>query len=703
MADPQAWRRFIPDMPVPDFCSAGMLAVNALHALRPAERMTVPEWAERSRWMATNRANGLWKNSFAPYMIEPSRMRTSRRFRACVFVGPARTAKSESLVLNTIGHGIECQPSDMLIVCQTQQGAKDFSEKKLGPLLRANRGLTARQMSGRGSDNIHEKKFQGNMHLAIGWPVIGFFSANEWQTVILTDRDRYQTDDIDGEGAPLILALKRTTHAGSLGMVISESSPGRPIIADEDWRPSTPHEAPPCSGGILSEYNLGTRGAFYWRCPHCEELFRPEFETLRWDDLGTPGESAKTVWMQCQHGCVIEPRHKHACNQGGLWLHETKDGGLCEIDDVDIRDTDIASWRLEGPVAAMQSWEQLVSLYLQARQTFDTTGDDTLLKSTINLDQGKAYRPAVRSIGDSLSEDTLKALAEPYAFKVAPAETRFVTWQFDIQGNRFVGQADAWGPGLERWLIDRIEIAMPPELAPGGQRDAKGHAARAIDPARYIEDWAVLPPLLSTVYPVAGTGFGIMPAAMIIDSAGRPGVTPNAYKFLRQMQQKGLGQRVYLAKGSPTLQDRARYTEPEKVLQQRGKKIRDIRLVFVGTGKVKDEIVLALTRQEHGPGKYHLPKDAPAAVFSEMTAEHLTDKGWDKKRPGIANEAFDLAAYGKALTIILGAEKFDWEKAPVWAQPIESNAFAVRLESGPEKQLVHAIAAKARRVRSQVL
>ncbi|ATE84716.1 hypothetical protein B9J07_25540 [Sinorhizobium sp. LM21] len=703
MHDGPAWIRFLPSLPPPNFADPGDLILERLGTLRPALRIDVPTWAEQSRRLSTKSYQGLWRNDFAPYMTEPSRMVTSRKYRVVNFVGPARTSKSESLVLNSIGHRIECSPAATLIVCQTKESAKSFSEEKLAPMLRANRELAGRQLTVRGADNIHKKKFQGNMNLVIGWPVIGYFSQDEYTLVILTDRDR-MGDDIDGEGDPLTLAKKRTQQAGSLGKVIEESSPGR-VITQDDWEPETPHEAPPCSG-ILADYNLGTRGAFYWFCPSCNEPFRPEFDRLQWETKATPGESAKTVEMVCPNGCCIPPSHKYECNQTGIWLHETNDGkGVCEVDDRNIRDTDIVSYRCEGPIAAMQNWEQLVSTFLDAKEKYAATGDDTALKATVTLDQGKAYRPEVRTIGESISEETLKALAERYPLKIAPAETRFITVEVDIQLNRFVVQVDAWSEGLERWLIDRFDIAQPPATAPGGERDEKGNTRRAIDPARYFEDWDALPPLLHQSYPVAGSEFSLMPVAMIIDSGGRPGVTPNAYRFLRRSNRQGLGQRVYLAKGSARIEDRARHTEPEKVLQQKGRKISDVKLVFINTDKVKDEIVVGLTRREAGPGKFHLSEHLPAQVFAELSSEVRTDSGWVRRKSSLANEAFDLAVYGKALVIILKGESIDWGNplsVPHWAKPANENSFAVR-QQGEAKQaeLNHPSPVRRRRVLSQ--
>ncbi|MCR5859715.1 phage terminase large subunit family protein [Mesorhizobium sp. J428] len=674
----QAWRRFLPDTPPPPFASAEDVIRDALPTLQPRRRITVPQWAEQSRLIDFSNAKGRWSNAFTPYMTEPSTMVTSRRFGAVVFVGPARAIKSEPLILNTIGHAIECKPRDTMVVCQTQDSAKQFSERKLGPMLRHNPQLMARQLTGRGADNIHEKKFEGGMNLQIRWPVIGNFSQNEYFSVLLTDRDR-MTDDVDGEGDPFTLARKRVQHAGSLGIVVEESSPGRPIERD-DWEPSTHHEAPPCAG-ILSDYNLGTRGKFYWCCPHCGDAFTPIFERLKWDSRGTESESAKTVCMVCPSGCVIGPDRKNELNAGGIWLHETADGGSAvPIDDPAVRDTDIASYWCEGPVAAMQSWEQLVLRYLQAKASFDERGDEKALLSTVTLDQGRPYLPAVRQIGEGLSVETLKALAEGHALGELPAATRFVTVQVDVQSNRFVVSVEAWGQELEHWLVDRFDISTPPAGAPGAEAGSDGKPRRAIDPPRYFEDWAALRPLLDRSWPVSGSDISLMPRALIVDSGGAAGVTQNAYKFLRAMQRQGLGGRVFLAKGHGGLdRQRAVYGQPEKVLGTRKKRTTDLRIVVVGTDPLKDEVALSLTRREPGPNAYHLPRALTDTVFAEFCAEVRTDTGWQVRKQGLRNEAFDLAVYAKALAIVLKAEKIDWSRPPAWAADPGENSFAVRV------------------------
>lgn len=662
--------RYLGPLSVPSYVDPGRLLVDALTAIRPPRRISVPDWAESAegRKIKTASYSGAWRNRFAPYMVEPSRMTTSRKYRAVAFCGPARTVKTEALILNVIGHRATCMPRFVKVICPGWDAARQFSREKISPMIRNTPSVLAKLSKARSADNLHDKIFEGGMSLRIAAPVIGELSMFDIPDMLVTDYDRI-ADNIDGEGSLFDLALKRTQTFGSLGMAVFESSPGR-LVTDAEWTPVTPHEAPPCTG-ILSIFNGGTRGKIYWQCPHCHEPFEPLMSTLQFERKGSPGESAKTVAMVCPQGHVIGPDRKTDLNEAGFWLHETNDGSLADIDDVSVRDTDTVSYWCEGPVAAMQSWEQLVLREEQAREEFDRTGDEERLKATVTLDQGRPYLPKSISLGDGIEEAALKALAKPYPLEVAPAGTRFLTVECDVQTHRFVVHVHAWGVGLERWLIDRIEIALPPADAPGAGK-------RAIDPPRYLEDWSVLPPLLERAYPVADSDFHLRPVAMIIDSGGEAGVTEKAYAFYRGQKALGNARRVFLNKGQGGLhRDRARYGEPEKILQKKTGRRSDIRLVYSGTDNLKDEVTLALTRKEPGPGAYHLSDRLDDRIFAEFCAEIRTAKGWERRKKGLPNEALDLGVYGKALVIVLKGERIDWKKPPAWAAPMPENSFAM--------------------------
>lgn len=687
---PHGWRP-------PAYARAVDALASALPSIAPIERVTVSVWAERDRKLLDNGAVVSWRNDVVPYMREPADMITSRRYRGAVFAGPARTGKTDGMVVNAIGHKICCDPGDIRVIHMDQAAAREFSVKKVSTLIRLTEAVKDRQASGRFSDNIYDKRFLGNMMLDIGWPVISKLSASDIPTMLLTDYDR-MPDDIDGEGNPFDLSMKRTQTFGSRGMAVAESSPGR-LLMDEDWKPSEafPHLAPPTTG-ILALYNRGTRGRYYWRCRDCREYFEPDFDLIVYPREGTPAERGAQAELACRNcGSLIGPRHKREFNLAGLWLHESGNGAPVEIGDTSIRDTDVVSWWLKGAAAAFQSWAELVTKYEAALEELERTHDETSLKTTINVDQGHPYKPRALGMGSDLTVQALKDRAERYPLSVAPAQARFLTVQVDVQARSFVVHVDAWGPDLERWTIDRREIVSPPETAPSPDK-------RAIDPARYKEDWAVLLDLLEEVFPVAGTGFGMRPCALIVDSGGADGVTANAYAFYRKARRDGYTRRVFILKGAPGWKvDRAREVEPEKVDQKKRKLPTDLRIVRVGTWRLKAEIVATLLRKDPGPDAYHLSDALPDQVFEELCAERQTKKGWEIRQGQKRNEAFDLAVYGKALVIVLGGETIDWSSPPPWAAPVEENAFAVRLDAGrpddPEPVVVPT--ARRRRMRSR--
>ena len=662
-------------------------AIDALKAarasIRPQRRMAVSAAAEKWRRVAALGNRVPWRNDVVPYMAEPMDQTTSRRFRAVAFVGPARTGKSEGLINNVVMHRVICQPRDVRIVAMDQKSAREFSISKLGAMINACPDVRERQLPGRSADAIHEKRFVGGMRVTIAWPVITQLSMVDIPDMLLTDYDR-MPEDVDGEGAPFGLAMKRTETFGTLGMSVAESSPGRPIL-DESWRqpPDAPHLAPPCTG-ILALYNEGTRARWYWTCEGCASPFEPDFANLHYPKVGDPYQRGAAAVMVCPRcGSAHEPSRKTALNRGGRWLHEAADGSLVTIDEA-VRETEIVSYWLKGGAAAYQSWASMVGKYLSALEAFERTGAEESLKATVNTDQGLPYLPRTLGSAVDLSAEGLRAKPAPVETKVAPAWARFLTVACDVQGSRFVVQVDAWGEGLERVLIDRFDIHQPPATSPGAD-------GRAIAPSIYAEDWDALLPLLERVYPVAGSAFGLKPAALISDSGGEPGVTTHAYAFWRRARKLGLKRRVFLARPLPGVdrQPRAVEREPEKVEQIRktaakgrpSKRI--VHLVFAAVDVLKDEVATSLMRPTPGPGAYHLAHGLPDQVYGEFAAERRTPTGWEMKAGQRRNEALDCAVYGKALVIVLKAETIDWSRPPAWADVLASNAFAVPLETPP--------------------
>lgn len=652
--------------PLPAFCAVEAAIADALPFLAPHKRALVSEIAERRMI----EAGGHWvpySNEVAPYMREPQDIVTSRKFDSICFVGPARSSKTEGVVINPLVHAIIAQPRTVAIFNMTQGAAREFSVEKLAATIRQSPELAARLGRNPGDDNIFEKRFKGGARLTLDWIVPDKLAARSIPLVIFTDYDA-MPQDVAGEGTPFALGRKRTQSAMSRGMTIVESSPRFPIL-DDAWTPASPHEAPPTEG-ILSIYNGGTRARWYWTCRDCGHEFEPTFKRLDFPKEGLPadrGDRARMVCPAC--GCVIEPRHKAELNAAGRWLHESADGQPVPLGEGE-RNTKTASYWLQGPAAALAAWSQIVTRYLEGIEAFKTRGDEKLIRAAENVELGIASTPRSQINAARLSAAGLRGHAIESGWKVAPASTRFLTVAVDVQPGRFVVQVEAWRAGLERTVIDRFDLHTPPPEAPAA-------ADRAINPAQYAEDWEVLTPLVDRVYPVEGGEYGLRPVGLCVDCGGEAGVTPNAYDFFRKRRLTH-PRRFHLVRGQGGLAaERARAKAPESSHKGgRGKGAKGVVILWAGTDRLKDEIAASLLREHGGPRALRIPRLAPAEVFEEYAAERRTEAGWEK-RPGVQrNEALDLSVYALALVIMLGGERIREDALPAWALPDRRNTFA---------------------------
>jgi phage terminase large subunit GpA-like protein len=80
------------------FNSLEEIVVAAAEAVRPPERLTVPQAAEKYRKLNNKGAYvGPWKNSMVPYLVEPMRVLTDPRYTGMIFVGPSQCGKALAL------------------------------------------------------------------------------------------------------------------------------------------------------------------------------------------------------------------------------------------------------------------------------------------------------------------------------------------------------------------------------------------------------------------------------------------------------------------------------------------------------------------------------------------------------------------------------------------------------------------------------
>ncbi|MFY0619031.1 MAG: phage terminase large subunit family protein [Shimia sp.] len=664
--------------PLPPYTDPRSALGQALPALRPAKQMTVTEAAEAYMQVKVGDQWQKFRRDVTPYMVEPTDMIASRAYRSLVFCGPSQSGKTQMLQA-AMNWAITCNPGRVALFQMTRDAAQEFEKNKLSPMVRNSPELRARQAKGRGADTIYQKLFTGGTQLSLDWPTITKLSSATIRMVLGTDYDHFP-ESIEGEGDAHTLMRARTRSFMSRGMVVVESSPGAPVI-DEDWKPATPHDCPPVRYGVLSLYPEGTRGRWYWPCPHCAEPFEPTFKRLRYPASADPVEAGEAAEMLCPHcGCLFGHHLKRELNGAGEWLHETAAGGVASLASGDVRRTDRLSYWLDGAAAAFASWSELVTQELQAQAQFDKTGDEEALKTAANTGRAQPYLPRGVTSENEVTLQGLKDKAEGVETPkgVAPAWTRYITVSVDTQGTSWDVGVTAWGGNGRHQPIDRFEVIAPPEGAP---RDAED---RSVKPFEIAEDWEALAPLANRVWPVEGTAFGLRAASIGVDLHGGGSTTENAYRFYRGRRSAGQDELWFLTRGhGGKHQDRIWLKAPERVSKQSGRRRRvakDIEILNMATDRLKDAVSTSLIMVEDGQNKCLIPMWMPEPKLVELTAERRGEKGWEKRPGMVRNESLDHLVQARALHLNLGGEKIDWDRPPKVARPGMENLNAVAID-----------------------
>jgi phage terminase large subunit GpA-like protein len=439
--------------------------------------------------------------------------------------------------------------------------------------------------------------------------------------------------------------------------------------------------------GIVLLYNEGTRGRWYWECRECGELYEPTVERLEYDKTLSPIAAGETAIMVCPHcGGFVKAQHKNELNRAALagrggWLHETEDGsGLVPLNDSSIRGSEIASWALNGAAATFAKWSELISRRLVAEKALETLGDEVSLARYYYTDVGVPFCRKVDKTEGELSVQFLKDNLREAERGVAPSWARFVVISVDVQGSYFPVQITAFGEEGKAQVVDRFDLTQPPKGAPNR---GSGDEIRRLEPARYIEDWAVLDGLAQKVVPIEGAAYGLKPVHCIVDFHGEPGVSDNAEKFLKRRRKENEGHvwRVSRGEGKFKVPFRIKYAEPER--GSGGKAARSIRILTMATDRLKDTLAVSMKRATGGAGPFLLPSwmRENTALLQEFVAEQRTSDGWQKKPGQVRNEAIDLSVQARAGAEHKGLLRIDWSAPPEWALGGIQNAFAVALSA----------------------
>jgi phage terminase large subunit GpA-like protein len=612
----------------------------------PDARLTVSQWADAHRKLGSKSSAepGDWRTDRAPYAREPmDSLSVSDPTEVVVLMWGAQTSKTET-GNNWLGYIIHHAPGPVMAVQPTVDMAKRLSKQRLSDMIEQTPALRERVAESRSRDSgntLLSKEFPGGVLVLAGANSASGLRSMPARYLFLDEVDAYPLD-VDDEGDPVSLAIKRTTTFGRRRKVLITSTP---TVKDVSR--------------IEKEFERSDKRRFFVACPHCGHR-----QWLRWrgysDDHDDPrAKEYRLVWVdeartaaayKCGDcGVLIEEHHKTKMLLGGSWVPTAPGDGK-------TRGYQLSS--LYSPLG-WKSWVEILEEFERV------AADPAQLKVFVNTILAETWEDSTTV---RLDAEGLAARAGGYSLGTVPAGGLVLTAGIDLQ-RRNGGYAQlvvrAWGVGDESWLVDRKVI--------GGDQNSP-------------ELWRQVREALDQEYPHA-LGGSLRCYAAAVDS-GDGETTHQVYAFARDnrarhvLATKGMSTPGKALLGKPSKQD-------VNIRKQTIKRGVDLWPVGSDTGKALIHARLRIDVPA-GAGVMHWPAGLDPEYWRQLTAERQVTKlvnGFPKrvwvKKDGDYNEDLDCEVLAVAA---LEYVKTRHNRATMWEQMAARLARGVELlqNVGPE-------------------
>jgi phage terminase large subunit GpA-like protein len=497
-------------------------------------------------------------------------------------------------------------PGPCLFILPTVELAERHSKKKFAPSLRDTPAMKdifgdpSRKSSG---NTLLLKEFPGGSISFSGANSGASFRSVSIRYLMADDLDEFP-DDVDGQGDPLVLAMKRTDSFGSNAKIYLTSTPTERDLSR-----------------IEKLFKSSDQRYYHVPCPHCGHKQRLIFgdpqsitgiKFERDENKQLIEDSVHYVCINCEE--KIYETHKTEMLAQGEWVptyperSETKRGYQLSS--------------LYSPVGWV-SWAQMAREFLEAKKYPES------LKAWINTRLGEASGTE----SERPNWELLKNRAELYKPFTVPQKGLVLTAGIDVQENRIAFIIKAWGWGMESWLIAWGEIF-------GEFKD------------KTTQD--ELTGLLTRHYQKTD-GSILLVQCTGLDTGYH---THEVYKYVRSKlilhptALKGASTPRKPIIGRPTKQD----------VNYRGQTIKHgVDLWPVGTDTAKSLIYTRLTIKQPGPGMMHFPQGLDDDYYLQLTSEKKVIKYKDGfpsynwvLPSGARNEALDCEVYALAAALRIG-------------------------------------------------
>jgi phage terminase large subunit GpA-like protein len=389
--------------------------------MKPPERLTVSEWADRYRILdaKTSARPGKWRTDATPYLREVMDTFNDLDIEEVVFCCASQVGKTETLN-NIMGYIVDQDPSPCLVVYPTLDLAEWVSENRLQPMFKLS-PATAEHFQPEDGKRL-ELQFDGMYLVLSGANSPASLASRPVRFVLFDEIDKYPG------------ASKKEADPISLGEERTKTFWNRKV-----YKVSTPTLE---FGPIWQAYQgADVRKGYYVPCPHCGHYLKFQMSQIKWPEGERNPQVVRDIaWYECEscHG-RIEGRHKPQMLRYGEWRAENEPIG--RVRSVGYHLNSIYSpWLTFGEVAAK---------FLAAQNSLDE------LRNFVNSWLGEPWKDKAHT----LTSDIVLRAKWTHEHGTVPDGAVFLTAGVDVQLDHFWWAVRAWGEGITSWSVDwgRVE------------------------------------------------------------------------------------------------------------------------------------------------------------------------------------------------------------------------------------------------------
>lgn len=583
---------------------------------RRPKRYSVSEWADEHRVLDPlfSAEPGKWSTDRTPHSREWMDSAALPWVRKISIMAGAQVSKSETMN-NVVGYYVAERPAPIMFVMPKQQLAKRVMDRRIMPMVRDSKVLTA-ELTGKSRDaTVTEVAFKRSILYMASAQSPSDLASVPIQLVCCDEVDKWPKWSGD-EASPMSLVEERTATFPQ-SVILSASTP---TTVD----------------GLINElFEDGDQRRYHVPCPHCGQHQALIWARVRWDKEKVRKASdmrrVRDAWYECQH-ChgKIEEKHKRRMLQAGVWVpaqftYQEWVGGAADADREAHR-----SYHIWSGYSPFLKWWQLVEVFL------DAIGDAKKMMGFTNSKLAEVWQ---EKIGDTKPEAVEACIDEDRSQGQVPDWVRLVVGSADVQADRVEWAVFGWGSGERCALIQAGVIKKTKK---------KGKDFEELGDVMFRNVW----------------GHGEKAhrvRCFVIDSRFRRDEVMSFAARHRPICRMIAGVHT----------DRANLFGTVRIDKHpvTGRVLENSQTVWtVAVNWLKDIVAAridqALSQPEEEEGRIHLPNDLPKSFLDQIPTEQkvIERKGgkevrkWMKKPGKDRNEAWDLIVYGFAAARMVFAE-----------------------------------------------